>query len=145
MILVGIRDKYQRSLNGWSCAVYFQPINYRPHPKDGEGNIFTLCVSSHLDWGGGVTPSQVWTGGVPHSRSERGAGTPSQVWMRVGGLPDPRSGGGGGTPSQVWMVGGGGYSPGQDWMGYLPHRSGWWGDTPPARTGWGTRLLDRAA
>ena len=28
---------------------------YRPHPKDGEGYIFTLCVSPHLDGGEGVS------------------------------------------------------------------------------------------
>ena len=31
-------------------------INYRTHPKDGEGNIFSLFVSSHLWGGGGFTP-----------------------------------------------------------------------------------------
>ena len=93
----------------------------------GEGNIFTLCVSPHLDWGGG-TPSQVWTGGgylipgldreVPHHRSGLGfpipglgkRGTPCQVWTgSTPGYPPARSGWWGVprvSPSQVWMVGG---------------------------------------
>ena len=60
---------------------------YRSHPKDGEGNIFSLCVSSHLDGGGGgylihwwgVPPSQVQVGGYLLSRSR---------WVRY---PCPRS------------------------------------------------------
>ena len=27
-------------------------LYYRPHPKDGGGNVFSLFVSPHLDWGG---------------------------------------------------------------------------------------------
>ena len=89
----------------------------------GEGNIFTLCVSPHLNWGGGWYPSQVWMvgggtparsgwwrgtlarsgwWGVPQSGLD-GGGYPSQVLM-VGGVPQPGFDGGG-YPSQVWMMG----------------------------------------
>ena len=55
----------------------------------GEGNIFSLCVSSHLEGGTylpgrGVPPSQVWTGG--YLPSEAGGGVPT-FW--VGGTPFP--------------------------------------------------------
>ena len=74
---------------------------YRPHPKDGEGNVFSLSVSSHLGGGGGVpTLRSGWWGG----------GTYSQVWIRgvptfwVEGVPTLRSGWG-----STYLVGGGGY------------------------------------
>ena len=43
--------------------------NYRPHPKDGEGNIFTLFVSPHAPAGtavrdGGRYASCVYAGGL---------------------------------------------------------------------------------
>ena len=38
---------------------------YRPHLKDGEGNSFTLFVSSHSGEGGSTYPGQVQTAGVP--------------------------------------------------------------------------------
>ena len=98
----------------------------------GEGNIFSLSVSSHLDCGGTNV-------GVPHPTTGRG-GTPSQV-------QDGR-----GTPSQVQD--GGSAIPGQDgvapinkiWVpptrngcGYLPvSRMG----VPPIITGWGTSYWD---
>ena len=108
----------------------------------GEGNVFTLCVSPHLDWGGGVpirilkgvggSPSQVWRGG-----------TLSQVWL-VGvpcGTPLPRTGWGTSPTSQDWM----GYPrPGLDgvppWPGLdgICHWPGLDGVPPPlSRTGWG--------
>ena len=43
----------------------------------GEDNIFSLCLSSHLDGG---TPCQVWIGGYP-STGLYGGGTPSQIQM----------------------------------------------------------------
>ena len=53
------------------------PILYHPHPKDGEGNIFSLCVSLHPGRGNhhrqiGGSPIQSW----PHQ--ERG--TPVCQW-----------------------------------------------------------------
>ena len=59
--------------------LYTMAFNYyRPHPKDGEGTVFTLFVSSHHD---GLGPPRAGLEGVPHPRSGRG----------VGGLPNPRS------------------------------------------------------
>ena len=80
----------------------------------GEGNIFTLCVSPHLDLGGGGMHSgQVWMV----------AGYSSQVWM-VGGYP-----------SQAWMVGGHpGYpQPGLDGGGVPPTTKTGWGTPPPIK------------
>ena len=69
----------------------------------GEGNIFSLCVSSHL------------YGGYPHPRSGRGSGGGGEV-------PKPRSRcerGGGGNPSQFQMGGREEYPiPGLDRRGY---------------------------
>ena len=99
---------------------------YRPHLKDGEGNIFSLFTLV----GRGDTPSQVWVGGTPSqvwvgdTPSQAWWCTPSQVWI-VGvtqGTPQPGLDGGrypGYPPSQVWMVGG-----------------CTWGT--PTMTGWGT-------
>ena len=99
----------------------------------GEGNIFTLCASPHLDRGEGflVRSGWWWKGGdgypipglrwgVPHLRSGVG-GTPVRSgWW---GVPHPRSGwwglplpgldGGGGTQVNTQA------------------RSGWWGHNPP--------------
>ena len=78
----------------------------------GEGTVFSLFVSSHLDGGGGGYPIKPWTGrGGPRSILGWG-GTPSQV--QVGGVPEPALDGGvpnpsldrGVPPSQV-QVGGG--------------------------------------
>ena len=91
--------------------------NYRPHPKDGEGNIFTLCVSTHLDGGGGGGR------GVSHHRSGQG-GTPLYPGLD-GEYPIPGVDGGG-TPQT-----------GRDGVPHLA-RSGWWRGTPlSAGTGWG--------
>ena len=70
---------------------------YRPHPKDGEGNIFSLSVSSHL-------------GGGAYLPSRQGGGTylPRSGW----GYPSSQVGGGGTYLSQA-----GGYLPFQVWMG----------------------------
>ena len=112
-----------------------------------EGNIFTLCVSPHLDGGGGghSLPRSRW-GGIPLPRSRQG-GIPSQVQV---GVPLPRSRQGG-IPSQVQVgvpllrsrQGGtpfpslGGGTPTWEWVpppgkGVTPH-SGQvpgWGGTP---------------
>ena len=89
----------------------------------GEGNIFTLCVSPHLERGGR---------GVPHLRSGRG-----------GGYPIPGLAGGEGTPSQVWL--GGVPHPrsgrGVPWPGLDDWGGGTWtqeGVPPPPDMGWGT-------
>ena len=88
----------------------------------GEGNIFTFCVSPHLDGGGGGgggTTSQVRVGGYPIS----GLGS--------GGYPIPGLARGG-TPSQVWLGGWG--TPGQTWDGVPPGP----GTGYPPDMGWGT-------
>ena len=87
----------------------------------GEGNIFSLCVSSHRRGGGGLPPSQVQVGGWGYpfpgpgggAGARQGQGPTSQVQVGAGawcgwGYPFPRSrwGWGGGIPSQV-QVGGG--------------------------------------
>ena len=110
------------------------PGYYRPHPKDGEGNVFSLCVSSHLDGGypihwWGILPSQVQgAGGTPFPGP--GGDTPSQVgWVTP--FPGPARGGRGTPPSRSdpRMGGGAGWVP-------LPHPGqflGWgWGDVPPS-------------
>ena len=61
----------------------------------GEGNIFTLCVSPHLDVGGGTPARSGWWGGGTLVRSGWW-GYPSQVWMMGGTLA--RSGWWGGYP-----------------------------------------------
>ena len=96
----------------------------------GEGTVFSLFVSSHLDGGGG-TPVPGLSGGVPHPRSGWGVPHPRSG----GGVPCPRSGED--TPSQVWghtpILGldGEGVPPGQVWMVGYPvapsARSGQWG------------------
>ena len=91
----------------------------------GEGTVFSLFVSSHLDPGGG---------GVPQPGLDVGGGYPSQVWV-VGGVPQPGLDGGGGVPQSGLDGGEGGY-PSQVWMveGSTPARS-WWGGTL-ARSWW---------
>ena len=96
----------------------------------GEDNIFTLCISPHLNGSG-------W---VPRPRSGQEGYSilvPDRGWM---GYPPsgtrcgtPRSGTGWGIPTQ-------------DWMEYLTPRTGW-GTLPPPRTGWDTLPppLDRTA
>ena len=92
---------------------------YDPHPKDGEGTVFSLFVSSHLGEGG--YPSQVW-GGYPIPRS--------QIWP--GGYPIPGLVGGYPRypPNQVWM----GYPP-ETWDGVTPWT---WDGVTPSDLGWGT-------
>ena len=90
----------------------------------GEGNIFTLCVSPHLDWGRGQYPIPGLDGGgtlgIPLARTRWGT---------------PRSGLDGGTlpPART----GRGTTPGQDWMGYPSPSQDWMGLSHLARTGWG--------
>ena len=80
----------------------------------GEGTVFSLFVSSHLNWGRG--------GGTPARSGWWGRGYPSQVWMVGGsqGTPWPGLDGGwevpGVPPGQVWMVGGTQGTPSQVWM-----------------------------
>ena len=89
--------------------------NYRPHPKDGEGNIFTgVCSSTSM--GGGGTPN---LGGVPNSQVRMG-GPPFQVRTRwyppsflTGGTPNWLMGGGTSCQYACW-----------DWMGVIPHIGG---------------------
>ena len=76
----------------------FTLFHYGPHPKDGEGNSFSLFVCPH--WGGvpwpgsdGRYPSQVQMGGIP-ARSKWV--NPGQGW----GTPHPEVG----------------YPPGQGWV-----------------------------
>ena len=77
-------------------------INYRPHPKDGEGNVFTLSTPGHLG-GGGVSPAQPGGGGVRSVQPGVGGVSPA-----VGGGQSSQQGGGG--QSSQW--GGGGQSAG---------------------------------
>ena len=125
---------------------------YHPHSKDGEDNIFSLCVSSHRNRRGS-TPSANGGGG-PHPRSGLGGGypipgldggyPPSQVWMGGGyPFPDPDRGypipglegrypillTGGGTPIPglnreypILLVRG---TPSKIRMGYPPSNTGW--------------------
>ena len=74
-----VPDEYvqDRILRGF---VYF----YHPHPKDGEGNSFTLCVSPHLEGWYPILPMRGW---VPHPRSGRGVPHPALVMGAGGGLP----------------------------------------------------------
>ena len=97
---------------------------YRPHPKDGEGNIFTLCVSPHLDGGGGGGYPILLTGG-----GGGGTSIPGQDRGRGTSISGP--GWGGGTPSQVQDGGGnpisgpdGGYPHLRSRMGVLHLRTG---------------------
>ena len=106
---------------------------YRPHPKDGEGNIFT---GVHIHGGyphlayRGVPPSQVRTGGYPLRRSGWQS-TPSEV--RTGGTAIFLMGGG---VTPIWLIG---VHPCWDWMGVPP--SGLDGDTTLIDTGWDTPLI----
>ena len=103
---------------------------YRPHPKDGEGTVFSLFVSLHLNGGypitgpGGEYPVSGLGGGVPHPRSGQGVSHPADG----GGYPIPGLDRGypiqltGGIPSQVQV----GIPHPADW-GVLHPRSGWEG------------------
>ena len=102
----------------------------------GEGTVFSLFVSSHLDGGypipglGGGTPSQVWMGGYPIPGLD-------------GGVPHPKSGGTPGYPTPVrcgWWRRYLGYpQPGLDGGGYPGVPPSWLdGVPPPTMTGWGT-------
>ena len=75
---------------------------YRPHPKDGEGNVFSLYTSGggQSSWGGGSGQSS-WggggqispAGGVSHPR---GGGGGSVIPSSRGGVSHPVIPGGGG-------------------------------------------------
>ena len=73
----------------------------------GEGTVFSLFVSSHLDGGGrGYPIPGLDRGGLPHPRSG------------PGGVPHPRSGLGEYLiPGLDW----GGVTPSQVWTGGVPH------------------------
>ena len=68
--------------------------NYRPHPKDGEGNVFTL---STLGGGGQVSPARGWAGGEGSGQSSQG-GSGQSSWGGVsparGGVRSVQPGGG---------------------------------------------------
>ena len=74
---------------------------------------------------GGGTPSQVWTGRVPHPVLDRGSKNP------IPGLD------GGGYPIQSWIGGTPEYPPIWTWNGVPPPclDLGW---VPPLSAGWGT-------
>ena len=146
------------------CGTNILPNNKWPHPKDGEGNVFSLCVSPHLGGGGvlphlhpiifplvpcpfwGVTPSPPHNtstgsmsllGGIPVSGPRSLLRGVPQSQMK--GYPSPRSRvptgqDGGGTPSPPGQDG---VPSSQDRMRYIPTRTGW-GTSLPTRTGWGT-------
>ena len=59
---------------------------YRPHPKDGEGDSFSLCVSSHL--GRGTLAISGWEEGIPQPCQDKG--DPSQGWGTL--FPHPEMG-----------------------------------------------------
>ena len=84
----------------------------------GEGTVFSLFVSPHLD-GRGVSQPGHDGGGCPGHVWMVGGGYASQVWMVGGGIPWPGLDSGG-YPSQVWMVGEG-TQPGLDGGGYLEY------------------------
>ena len=77
--------------------------NYRPHPKDGEGNVFSLSTP-----GGGVSPAgggQVSPAGGVRSGQPGGSGQSSRCggvrWVQLGGgVSHP----GGGDQSSQWGV-----------------------------------------
>ena len=99
---------------------------YRPHPKDGEGNVFSLSVSSHLEGGGGTY--------LP------GRGVPT-----FPGLD-------GGVPTFPGLDRGGTYLPGggvSTWVGNPPPHQGRYppphqGRYPPTRTAWHVLATRRA-
>ena len=74
-------------------------IFYRPHPKDGEGNVFTLSTpgggggAGPAGGGGGGQVSELKGGGV---RSSRPGGEGSGQWANGGGgqVSEPTGGGG---------------------------------------------------
>ena len=117
----------QRNLPWQSCVRCSRtpckrdPVYYRPHPKDGQGNIFsqfTLAgggggyTISGLRWRGGGTLAR--SRGVPHLRSEVG-GTPAR--SRWWGVPPWTWDG---VPPRHGM----GYSPGPG-MRYTPQTWDW--------------------
>ena len=97
----------------------------RPHPKDGEGNIFTGVCPFTSTGGGGVHPSQVGGGGgwfTPLPCVRTGWGYPTGWdWM---GVPPIRPGWGTLSPSG---------------LDGIPPRNGWGYPLPIGRSG------DRAA
>ena len=72
----------------------------------GEGTVFSLFVSLHLDGGGGVPQPGVDGGGrVPWSGLDGGGGVP-QPGLDGRGVSWPGLDVGGYPHGQVWMVGG---------------------------------------
>ena len=82
----------------------------------GECTVFSLFVSSHIDWGRGGYPSQVWmvagVGGVFQPGLDGG-------WGGGGVFQPGLDGGQGGGMFQAGLDGGQG-------RGGVPARSGWW-------------------
>ena len=107
------------------------PFYYRPHPKDGEGTVFSLSVYTstgvpHLADLGGEYPIPGLDGGYPITGPDRGeVPHPRSGW----GVPHPADWGGG-TPSKIrtgWypiMLTGGGTQC-KIRMGVPPIETGW--------------------
>ena len=96
--------------------------NYRPHPKDGEGNVFSLCFSPHPREG---------TTARSQSQVGRGRGYPILPDRREVSLSFPMGGGG------PHLTDGEVPQPGQDGVvGGTLSRSGWGYPPPPIRTEW---------
>ena len=74
---------------------------HRPHPKDGEGNVFTLFDSPNPDWGGGGCSPSPSHNASTGPMSFQGEGTP---------VP------GGGYARVLPWLGQDGVPPGQDWV-----------------------------
>ena len=118
------------NVSSHKCQPLLSIRYYRPHPKDGEGDVFSLFTTRR---GGGyhspgffsrlLVPRPFWKGGTPVPGSCPGHW--SQVLSQVLSRGYPSPGGQDRTgvlPSQVRM----GYLPGQIRMGYPP---------PPPRPG----------
>ena len=112
LLTQGLQSHDKKILNV-SSNVYFCHL---PHMftarirRMGEGTVFSLFVSSHLDWGGGV----------PRPGLDGGEGVPWPGLDGEEGVPRPGLDGGGGVPQPGLDAGGGtlGYFLGQVWMGY---------------------------
>ena len=84
-------------------SILFKHIFYRPHPKDGEGNVFTLSTPAgggggsgqSADGGGGGVGqvSQPTGGGVSGQSADRGGGGGCQVQLARGGVRSSWQGG----------------------------------------------------
>ena len=86
-----------------------------------EGYIFTLCVSPHLDGGGGPDPA-LDGGGVPDPALEGGEGVPNPAldWR----VPDPALDWEGGSQSSLGQGGNPTLDRGYPISGYPPPSKG---------------------